>query len=1134
MAANPRAVARALPPANNGPANGSGGFGGVPSTTGSPGGLSPLVASYDQWTAGRPYGTALPRDPETFLAAAFGPLNPIQPVGIDQPDPDSGRPEPRRYPYQVGWNMPIGEPGSEGLKLAPFNALRTIADSYSVARACINLRIQEIVGLEWDITPTSEAQKAMRGSDAKHRDFAKRRSEALKFFRRPDPEKYATFNSWLSSLLEEVFVVDALSIYLQPTRASGKGLLGSDLAALCLIAGDSVRPLLDVRGGTPQPPDPAFQIYDYGVPRVDLMTALSGEDIADMGDALAAQYRGDQLLYLPYSPRTWTPYGFTPLEQAITPVLAGMNRQQYQLSYFADGSVPGMFISAGSPDATPQQLREMQDAWNAMAGDPAWKHKIIVLPNGSKIDPMRPVPLADQFDEIIMTQVCMAYSVMPMELGISPKVSTTQSVGAANQMAKASEQVNQRKALRPLLKWLKASIFDFILQEVCGQADMEWMWEGLEEGVDEESEVGLLIQEISYGLKSIDEARVQRGEQPWGLPMTSDPLYMTPTGITPIGAIDPNTGNAATNQPQIVPGQLVPNTSQATTTGTQQQTPNGSPSATTQGTASGSETPAHAAADAHNTAARQPRAQAKAAALRELDLVRRRLTKGRSIDGWQTRHLPTEVWDTLIVDLEQGATPEEAISKARQQVRGYAHVERRDTVVDPIQGHIAAQLADIAGQLRSGELAMPTFLDAGTTVMRNGVAAGLKAGARHALADINSRNRATKADGDEDEEGEPLPDEYNNFLDGLADQEADQQTPFLMGLATAILATIGADGDPTTSMDGRFDQYGAAARQAYETGYGTTTLASAEPGTYGIVWHTTSAKPCKACADRDGQTFDERSLPGWPGDGGYGAAGLCMGGPNCRCYLEYVQVSDGVSWSTPVNPLADSGLHQQNMALAQAQAARQQQVAAARQAFVASLPDQSTPGLDTSPRERAQARDAAREQLAAEMSRPGHRVLPQDVPAAMVAERVPPGTAAKHDGHADATHEVYAYLARHYPASVLEWVKDAHWHGPTTIGLADIDMARRPGGARDEHKVDQLVHAIEDGTPPPHPIVLVDTPSNGKLEIADGWHRTLAFKKAGLTSIRAWIGTVDTDTGPWGKEMNEHKLNTETSVASCT
>ncbi len=136
----------------------------------------------------------------------------------------------------------------------------------------------------------------------------------------------------------------------------------------------------------------------------------------------------------------------------------------------------------------------------------------------------------------------------------------------------------------------------------------------------------------------------------------------------------------------------------------------------------------------------------------------------------------------------------------------------------------------------------------------------------------------------------------------------------------------------------------------------------------------------------------------------------------------------------------------------------------------------------------------------------------------------PGGPATKHEGHGDATHHVYAYLARHYPAEVLEWVKDAHWHNPQTVKLSDIDMARRPGGARNPDKVRQIRWAIEDG----HqldPIVLVATPDSPPYEIADGWHRTDALKLAGRTTVRAWVGRVDSDDGDWGARMNRAKLN---------
>src|SRR5262249_42271939 len=116
----------------------------------------------------------------------------------------------------------------------------------------------------------------------------------------------------------------------------------------------------------------------------------------------------------------------------------------------------------------------------AIAGDPAWHHRIIVLPPGSKTMPQKDAQLADQFDEIVMNQVCMAFDVMPMELGISPKVSTTMSPGAANQMSKMTASQHERSSTKPTLRFL-ADIMDFVLHHVCGQDDMRFVFEGLEE-----------------------------------------------------------------------------------------------------------------------------------------------------------------------------------------------------------------------------------------------------------------------------------------------------------------------------------------------------------------------------------------------------------------------------------------------------------------------------------------------------------------------------------------------------------------------------------------------------------------------------------------------------------------------------
>lgn len=671
--------------------------------------MSPLTAQLD--TGGSTgngwaytYGGFLPRPSTDFTQGAFGPFSPILPVPVDAPPEGAERAEPRREEYRVGWNLPVGTPGTEGIKLADFSTLRTLADLYSVARAAIQLRKAEVRGLEWDIMPTSEAAKDMRGSHSKMRDFASRRAEAVKFFRHPDPD-YFSWNSWLDAVLEEIFVFDALSLLLRPKwgKRQGKGLLGSDLDSLCLINGPTIRPLYDINGSYPRPPAPAYQQYLYGVPRVDLMTAITGRDIEESGlsEAEWKPFRGDQLLYLPMNPRRWTPYGFPPIERALIPVMTGLQKQGYQLDYFREGTVPAVYVSPGGVNAnmTPNQIRELQDALNAIAGDPAWKHKIIVLPAESKVMPQKHTEIADQFDEIVMNQVCMAFDVQPMELGIMPKVATTVSTGAARQMAKASQTIQERKASKPLLMWL-ADIMNGILHNIAGQDDMKFVFEGLHEEEDEETKTKLLVSQIGAGLRSIDEGREELNLQPWGLPETSDPGWATPNGWIPlqeatearqtgadVGALlqlpsgapraaaalpsvagpTPPGAPTATGQPQkpVAPiPQPVPNRKPKTPP--HARTPQSSrPGAMASGNGSNTPTPGHSAASAGK--AIEP--DLTRAIDSELEALARHVRKGRLLSTWDPRHISHQLLARVAENMAKGLLIDDAVEVAKATMR---------------------------------------------------------------------------------------------------------------------------------------------------------------------------------------------------------------------------------------------------------------------------------------------------------------------------------------------------------------------------------------------------------------------------------------------------------------------------------
>lgn len=120
-------------------------------------------------------------------------------------------------------------------------------------------------------------------------------------------------------------------------------------------------------------------------------------------------------------------------------------------------------------------------------------------------------------------------------------------------------------------------------------------------------------------------------------------------------------------------------------------------------------------------------------------------------------------------------------------------------------------------------------------------------------------------------------------------------------------------------------------------------------------------------------------------------------------------------------------------------------------------------------------------------------------------------------------------LAQTYPKSTLGWVDEAVWHGPLDVNLDQVQMARRPGG-RDMSKVVDIARHIDSGdTEDLEPVVLVMTPDfkggEGKLKIADGYHRTLGYQHSSRDNIPAYVGIVQETDGPWDKKMHDAKLN---------
>jgi len=428
----------------------------------------------------------------------FGPGEPLSPVA------PPGTPV-RLWDFRTSQNVNITPRDEEPIT---YSQLRTLADNYDLLRLVIETRKDQIAKLKWSVN-LRELSPGQPSKDDRCQDI-----EA--FFRYPDKEN--SWNIWVRMLLEEMFVIDAASIYARKT-------VGGKLYALDIIDGSTIKRVIDDTGRTPLT-GPAYQQILKGLPAIDL--------------------EREDLIYTPRNKRAHKLVGFSPVEQILVTVNIALRRQLHQLQYYSEGNIPEAFVGVPA-DWTPTQIGEFQQYWDSIfEGNTANRRKAKFIPGGTgglQIQQTRETVLKDMYDEWLARLIAYAFSVSPLPL-------------VREQNRSSSETLSEQAAdegLVPVMAWVK-DIIDLAIQRYWGYSDLEFRWEN-SNTTDPATRASVNIQYVKAGIISIDKAREDLGLDPLGMPEAI--FGMGPLGLTFVADLaDPDRRAALLQQaqPQLASG----------------------------------------------------------------------------------------------------------------------------------------------------------------------------------------------------------------------------------------------------------------------------------------------------------------------------------------------------------------------------------------------------------------------------------------------------------------------------------------------------------------------------------------------------------------------------------------------------
>ncbi|HSW57387.1 MAG TPA: hypothetical protein VLH15_03215 [Dehalococcoidales bacterium] len=408
---------------------------------------------------------------------------------------------PRREDYNVSRNTNWA-PRSEESRNVTYNQMRTLSRIDGVLRTIIEKRKDEIKGLEWDITVKPEFNN---GSD-----FTSDIAAAHKFWDKPDLEY--TFDQWLGMLLEDIFVIDAPTLFKERDR------LGR-FRSLQIIDGATIKVLVNDAGRVPSPPQLAYEQIIKGMPRTGYIRPITGvnpyivsrpELITENTTEVYTNF--NEMYYRPYNLASDGVYGFSHVESIIMAINIMLRRTHSFLEFFRSGNIPQALIPA--PESwTPDNIESFQEKFDLyLKGNLDARSGAIFIPGGAgNPSQLQQLTFDALFDEWLARIYCARFGVSP-----TPYVRSNNRATAVTM-----EEASSDEGLVPMMQFLK-HWFDDITADCLGMPHLQFIWTPGQNYGPQEANIDNMM--VAMGARTLDEVREKQGKQPYAHGIGSKPM----------------------------------------------------------------------------------------------------------------------------------------------------------------------------------------------------------------------------------------------------------------------------------------------------------------------------------------------------------------------------------------------------------------------------------------------------------------------------------------------------------------------------------------------------------------------------------------------------------------------------------